>query len=435
MNQPPLELLTDEYQLAMAQSYIAQGIADEPVVFELSIRKLPSQRGYLVVAGLSRVVEYLTNLSFSEPALAYLERTGTCSAETCRRLAEVRFDGDLDAIPEGTVAFAGEPLLRVSGPRMVCQIAESFLLNQVCFQTMVASKAARIVQAAAGRPVVDFGFRRAHGSEAGLWAARSAWIGGCAGTATVAAGYEWGIPTSGTMAHSYVLSFPSEVAAFRAFLRDHPNRSTLLIDTYDSLAGARAAADAARAEGVVPQAVRLDSGDLDELSRDVRSILDDAGLPQTQIICSGDLDEYRIDALVRAEAPIDAFGVGTRLVTSSDAPAPGGIYKLSQSAGRPVMKTSHQKLTLPGSHQVYRDGGADTVALDDERLPGRPLLEPVLRGGRLVQDGLLALDQARERAATEVAGLPPEVRMIDRPGTLPPQLSPRLAELREALVG
>jgi nicotinate phosphoribosyltransferase len=434
VNGPPRELLTDEYQLAMAQSYIAQGIADDAVVFELSIRELPPQRGYIVVAGLARVVEYLSELAFGEPALEYLRSAGICSDEACRRLAQLRFDGDLDAIPEGTVAFAGEPLLRVSGSRIVCQIAESFLLNQVCFQTMVASKAVRMVQAAAGRPVVDFGFRRAHGSEAGLWAARSAWIGGFAGTATVAAGYEWGIPTSGTMAHSYVLAYASEVEAFRAFLRDHPNRSTLLIDTYESLAGARAAVEAAREEGVVPQAVRLDSGDLEAISRGVRVILDEAGLWETRIVCSGDLDEYRIDQLVRAGAPIDAFGAGTRLVTSSDAPSLGGIYKLTESAGRPVMKTSHHKLTLPGRHQVYRGDGADTVALADEPLPGRPLLEPVMRGGERVEGGLGTLSQARERAAAGVATLPSEVRAIEHPDTLSPSLSPRLSTLREALI-
>jgi nicotinate phosphoribosyltransferase len=236
------------------------------------------------------------------------------------------------------------------------------------------------------------------------------------------------------MAHSYVLAYSSEVEAFRAFLRDHPNRSTLLIDTYESLAGARAVVEAAREEGIVPQAVRLDSGDLDEISRGVRVILDEAGLRDTRIVCSGDLDEYRIDQLVRAGAPIDAFGAGTRLVTSSDAPSLSGIYKLTESAGRPVMKTSHHKLTLPGRHQVYRDDGADTVGLADEPLPGRPLLEPVLRGGKVVEGGLGTLAQARERAAAGVATLPSEVRAIEHPDTLPPSLSPRLRTLREALI-
>jgi nicotinate phosphoribosyltransferase len=430
----PEELLTDEYQLAMAQSYLAQGIAFDDVTFELSVRSLPPQRGFLVVAGLERAVEYLQGFHFGEEALAYLRSTGTCSDAACGRLGDVRFDGELDAMPEGTVAFAGEPLLRVRGPRMVVQIAESFLLNQTCFQTMVASKAARCVLAARGRPVVDFGFRRAHGAEAGLFAARSAWIAGCAGTATVAAGFAWGIPTSGTMAHSYVLAFRSEVAAFRAFLRDHPQRSTLLVDTYDPIAGTQAAIEAARAEGAVPQGVRIDGGDLDALSREVRGMLDEAGMEATRIVASGDLDEYKLDALVRAGAPIDAFGVGTRLVTSSDAPSLGGIYKLTESAGRPVAKSAGDKGTLPGRHQVFREDDCDTIALADERLPGRPLLEPVMRGGELV-DALPSLDAIRARAAAGVAALPERVRAIEAPDTLRPRLSPRLAELKEIVSG
>ncbi len=434
MKRYPEELLTDEYQLAMAQSYLAQGIAFDDVTFELSVRSLPPQRGFLVVAGLERAVEYLQGFHFGEEALAYLRSTGTCSDAACGRLGDVRFDGELDAMPEGTVAFAGEPLLRVRGPRMVVQIAESFLLNQTCFQTMVASKAARCVLAARGRPVVDFGFRRAHGAEAGLFAARSAWIAGCAGTATVAAGFAWGIPTSGTMAHSYVLAFRSEVAAFRAFLRDHPHRSTLLVDTYDPIAGTQAAIEAARAEGAVPQGVRIDGGDLDALSREVRGMLDEAGMEATRIVASGDLDEYKLDALVRAGAPIDAFGVGTRLVTSSDAPSLGGIYKLTESAGRPVAKSAGEKGTLPGRHQVFREDDCDTIALADERLPGRPLLEPVMRGGELV-DALPSLDAIRARAAAGVAALPEPVRAIEAPDTLRPRLSPRLAELKEIVSG
>jgi nicotinate phosphoribosyltransferase len=429
----PPELLTDEYQLAMAGSYLLQGIADEPAVFELTIRSLPPERGYLLVAGLESAVGYLTGLHFSKESLAYLQRAGICTGDTCRALAELRFDADLDALPEGTVAFAGEPLLRVSGRRIVCQLVESFLLNQVCFQTLVASKAARMVAAAGGRPLVDFGFRRAHGAEAGLWAARSAWIAGFAGTATVAAGQRFGIPTSGTMAHSYVLAFPSEVEAFRAFLRDWPERSTLLIDTYEPLAGTRAAAEAARLEGVTPQAVRIDSGELDEVARGVRAILDDAGLAATRIVASGDLDEYRIAELVAAGAPIDGYGLGTRLVTSYDVPALVGAYKLTQSAGRPVMKTSAEKLTLPGAHQVFRSGGEDMIGLEEETLPGVPLLRPVLRAGALVER-LPALDEIRARAAAELAALPPGVRAIQHPDTLPPRLSPQLTELRDSLI-
>src|SRR5205085_2775155 len=245
--------------------------------------------------------------------------------------------------------------------RMACQLEETFLLNQVNFQTMIATKAARIVAAAGRRPVIDFGFRRAHGADAGLLAARCAYIGGCTATATVAAGLAWGIPTAGTMAHSYVLAFPSDVDAFYAFLRDHPDRSTLLIDTHDALRGARAACRAAHITGIVPQAVRLDSGDLTVLTRQVREILDGGGCGETRIVCSGDLDEYRIAGLLAAGAPIDGFGVGTALTTSSDAPTLGGVYKLVWSDGRPVMKSAGEKSNLPGRHQVFRTPDGDTI--------------------------------------------------------------------------
>lgn len=434
MRLPPVELLTDEYEFAMAESYVSQGIAGDRVAFELFVRELPPDRGYLLAAGLERAVEYLTGLRFSDEALAHLERTGTCSARTCDALRQATFTGDVDAVPEGTVVFAGEPLMRVEGPRMVCQIAESLLLNQLAFQAAVATKAARIVQAAAGRQVVDFGFRRAHGADAGLLAARSAWIAGFAGTATVAASYLWGIPAVGTMAHSYVLAFASEVEAFRAFLRDHPGRSTLLIDTNETLGGARAAVAAARAEGVVPQAVRLDSGDLAQGSRDVRRILDEGGLDETRIVVSGDLDEYRIDELVRGGAPVDGFGAGTRLVTSEDAPALSAVYKLVESAGRPVMKRGGAKASLPGRHQVLRNlPDPDLIALADEPADSaRPLLEPVLRSGELVQP-LPSLDEIRRRAAAGLDELPPAVRALRNPDTLRPRLSPKLVALKETL--
>jgi nicotinate phosphoribosyltransferase len=238
---PPPELLTDRYQLAMAASYLAQGTAGDRVAFELFVRELPPERGYLIAAGLETAVGYLRSLHFQPSSLDYLERSGTCGQPLLGVLAELRFDGDLDAVAEGTAMYATEPLLRLEGPRLVCQLAESYLLNQVNFQTLIATKAARVVQAAAGRPVVDFGFRRAHGGEAGVLAARSAYIGGAVATATVAAGYQWGIPTSGTMSHSYVMGFTSELDAFCAFLRDQPERPTLLIDTYETLAGARVA--------------------------------------------------------------------------------------------------------------------------------------------------------------------------------------------------
>jgi nicotinate phosphoribosyltransferase len=429
---PPVELLTDEYQLAMADSYLAQGKADEPVAFELFVRSLPAHRGYLVAAGLERVCEYLIGLAFATESLDYLRRSGTSSEALIGHLATLRFGGDVDAVPEGTVVHAGEPLLRVEGGRMACQLAETFVLNQVNFQTMIATKAARIVTAAAGRPVIDFGFRRAHGADAGLLAARSAYIGGCVATATVAAGYQWGIPTSGTMAHSYVLAFATDVEAFCAFMRDHPDRSTLLIDTRDALDGARAACRASHITGIVPQAVRLDSGDLVAVTQAVRRILDDGGCTATRIVCSGDLDEYRIERLLAEGAPIDGFGVGTALTTSSDAPALGGVYKLVWSDGRPVMKAAGTKSNLPGRHQTFRTPEGDTIGLADEDLPGERLLVPVIRSGRLVEP-LPALADVRRRAAAQLAALPERTLALADPEPTPPRLSARLSALEKEL--
>ena len=277
----PVELLIDRYELTMAASYLAEGRADDRVAFELSVRELPRDRGYLLAAGLEQVVDYLHDLAFRPEALAYLERSGICPPPLLERLASQRFDGDLDAIPEGTVVHAGEPLLRVDGGRLICQLVETYLLNVVNFETLIATKAARMAEAAAGRPVVDFGFRRAHGPDAGLLAARAAYIGGCVATATVAAGMLWDIPTSGTMAHSYVMGFASEVDAFTEFLREHGDTAALLIDTYDPVRGARRAAEASRAAGVVPRFVRLDSGNVATLATEVRAILDEEGMGDT----------------------------------------------------------------------------------------------------------------------------------------------------------
>lgn len=428
----PNELLVDEYELTMADSYLAEGKASEPVAFELFARELPANRGYLIAAGLERAVEVLTGLRFGDDALRYLERARICSPELLARLAEVEFTGDLVAVPEGTVVHAREPILRVEGDLLTCQLVETLLLNQVNFQTLIATKASRIVAAADGRPVVDFGFRRAHGADAGVLAARAAYIGGCTATATVAAGYLYGVPTTGTMAHSYVLSFPSDVEAFVAFLRHHPERSTLLIDTHDTVAGAHAAIEASRATGIVPQAVRIDSGDLVLLSAEVRAVLDGGGLSETGIVCSGDLDEYRIADLLAAGARIDGFGVGTALTTSNDAAALGGVYKLVESGGRAVMKARGPKSNLPGRHQVFRGEDGDVIGLAGEDLPGRPLLEPVLSAGARV-GAEPPLDEARDRAAREVAALPGGVRALRDPDTLPPRLSARLRALEEDL--
>jgi nicotinate phosphoribosyltransferase len=428
----PQELLTDRYQLTMAASYLSQGTADDATAFELFVRELPRDRGYLIAAGLESALGYLAGLRFGEPALEYLAASGTCPPPLIERLRGFRFEGDMDAVAEGTAIFAGEPLLRVEGTRLACQLVESALLNVVNFQTLIATKAARIVGAAAGRPVVDFGFRRAHGGEAGVLAARSAYIGGAVATATVAAGFAWGIPTAGTMSHSYVMGFPSELDAFCAFLRDQPDAATLLIDTYDTEHGAGLAAEAAAVTGITPQAVRLDSGDVSALSWRVRSILDEGGLPDTGILCSGDLDEYAIARMVAADAPIDGFGVGTRLVTGGDVAALGGVYKLVESAGRPVMKTSSHPATLPGRHQVFRGEQGDVIGLADERLPGRPLLAAVLRGGERVADPE-PIERIRDRAGAERAALPDRVRALHDPATVQTALSPRLRALRDSL--
>jgi nicotinate phosphoribosyltransferase len=302
----------------------------------------------------------------------------------------------------------------------------------VNFQTLIATKASRIAGASAGRPVVDFGFRRAHGADAGVLAARAAYIGGCVATATVAAGYLYGVPTTGTMAHSYILSFPTDAEAFVAFMRHHPTRSTLLIDTHDPIAGAHAAVAASRETGIRPQAVRIDSGDLVKLTCEVRGVLDDGGLPETRIICSGDLDEYRIADLLAAGAAIDGFGVGTALTTSNDAPALGGVYKLVEAGGQAVMKARGPKSNLPGRHQVFRGDDGDVIGLAGEDLPGRPLLAGVLQGGRRTAPAP-PIEEARDRAAAEVAALPERVRALRDPDTMPPALSARLQALEEEL--
>jgi nicotinate phosphoribosyltransferase len=428
----PNELLVDEYELAMADSYVAEGKDRLPVAFELFARELPPNRGYLVAAGLERAVEVLTELRFADESLDYLERARICSPQLLERLRAVEFTGDLAAVAEGTVVHAREPILRVEGDLLTCQLVETLLLNQVNFQTLIATKASRIAAAAAGRPVVDFGFRRAHGADAGVLAARAAYIGGCVATATVAAGYLYGVPTTGTMAHSYILSFPTDVEAFVAFLRHHPHRSTLLVDTHDPITGTHAAVAASRETGIVPQAVRLDSGDLVRLTCEVRAVLDEGGLRETQIVCSGDLDEYRIADVLAAGASIDGFGVGTALTTSSDAPALGGVYKLVESNGSGVMKARGPKSNLPGRHQVFRGDDGDVIGLADEELPGRPLLEPVIEAGRRLGEEP-RIDEARDRAAAEVAALPEGVRALRDPVTLPPRLSARLCALEEDL--
>jgi nicotinate phosphoribosyltransferase len=431
-------LLVDLYELTMAASYLRHGMEEE-ATFDLSVRTLPEGRSFLLVCGLEQALRYLETLRFDEDAVAAVAALGIFDGAFLDRLRALRFGGEVWAMREGEVAFAGEPLLRVRAPLPEAQLVESFLLNALTFQTMVASKAARVALACRGRPFADFSLRRDHGPTAALLAARAAFVAGAASTSNVLAAARFGIPASGTMAHSYVMAMPGEREAFRRFARDFPGRATLLIDTYDTLAAARSAAEVARelaADGVGLRAVRIDSGDLGGDARRVRAILDEAGLPDVQIVLSGDLDEHRIEALLRDGVPVDAFGVGTRLGTSADAPSLGGVYKLADYGGTPRMKLSELKLTLPGRKQVWRelrDGryARDVVALEGEEVAGaRPLLAPVLEGGRRTAPAE-PLPAARERAARSLAELPEPLRALGPGAAYPVEWSPGLVALVE----
>ncbi|MEM3031025.1 MAG: nicotinate phosphoribosyltransferase [Candidatus Micrarchaeia archaeon] len=428
-------LLTDFYELTMAASYF-HNRRNERASFEMFVRKLPANRGFLLAAGLEPVLAFLESARFSQEALSYLDSLKMFDGDFLSFLERFKFRGDVWAVPEGTVVFANEPLLSVSAPRIEAQLIESFVLNALNFQTNIATKAARVVGAARGRPVVEFGLRRAHGVDAGVKGARAAFIGGCVGTSDVLAGKLWGLPVSGTVAHSFIQSFASEREAFRAFAGTFPDNSIFLIDTYDTLAGAEAAAEVAKEmeeKGKRLRGVRLDSGDLLSLSRAVRKILDARGLRYVKIFASGDLNEYIIDRLVRAGAPIDAFGVGTELSTSRDAPALNGIYKLCEDEAGPRMKLSKKKVTLPGRKQVWRRkrGGlfvGDTIGLAGEKLEDEPLLEMVMRGGRLAAE-LPALAEIQARAKRQLAALPPRYKKLMKPAVYPVRLSDRLKRL------
>lgn len=426
-----VSLLIDLYELTMAASYLAHDM-NEPTVFELFVRRLPPHRHWLLVAGLGPSLSLVRSMAFGARELAYLEESGFDEA-FLNYLATFRFTGDVDAIPEGTVAFAGEPLVRVTAPRIEAQLLETLLLNQINFQTMIATKAARVVLAigggrpGAGERLIDFSPRRDHGIDAAMKAARCATIAGAGGTSNVAAAMRYGLRAVGTMAHSYVMSFDREEDAFRTFMTDFPERSVMLVDTYDTLDGIRNAISAARAAGVQLAGVRLDSGDLLELARQARTLLDQAGLRDTQIMASGDLNEHTISGLVAAGAPIDVWGVGTDLGTSRDSPAVNGVYKMvadkPDGGWRGVWKRSPDKETVPGAKQVFRsfDGGVmcgDMIALAKERHPGEALLVPAMRGGQLVHNP--SLDEMRERAGGQLAALPEHLRTLGPDVVTPP---------------
>ena len=429
-------LLTDLYELTMAASYFAEGMVGR-ATFELSVRSLPDNRNFLVACGIEEAIGALETWEFTGDDCDHLRSLGMFSAEFLTSLQTLRFSGSVEAVAEGEIVFAGEPILSVTAPLIQAQLIETLLLNTVSYQTAIASKAARIQMAAAGHPWVDFSARRDHGFEASLRVARAAYLAGATGTSNVFAGKAYGIPVNGTMAHSYVLAFPDEASAFRAYSRRFPQRSTLLIDTYETLNGARFAADVAtelREEGIEVAGVRIDSGDLDAGSRAVRSILDKAGHTRMQIFVSGDLDEYAISELLAVDAPIDAFGVGTRLGTIEDTPALNSTYKLVEYMSTPLMKTSIGKTTLPGTKQMYRTSVADgqpydVVALRGEDLPGSALLVPGLRDGVRVRPPL-SLDEARGHLSARLAELPEDLRAVSvSPAPYDVRISPKLEQL------
>lgn len=414
-------LQTDLYELAMAAGYLETGF-NARLTFELFVRHMPRRRNYLVAAGLDQALDYLENVNFSDEDIQYLRTLPVFRSvrdNFFEYLSRFRFSGDVWAMPEGTVFFPGEPVLRVTGPAIEAQIAETFLLATINFETMIASKAARIVQAAAGRPVIEFGSRRAHGMEAGALAARAAVIGGCQGTSNVEAGRRYGISVYGTQAHSWIMAHEEEEEAFARFLDIFPEQAVLLVDTYD----VRAAVDTIIAMKRKPRGIRLDSGDVRADSIWARNRLNQAGWKDVIIFASGDLDEDRIAELLAGGAALDGFGVGTSLVNSIDSPALGVIYKLveTQFDGevRPVAKFSQAKVTYPGKKQVYRaidsvgNYAGDTIGLDGESFPGmESLLAPAMsEGKRTVPRTNLA--EARKRCGEQLARLPEAVRNLD----------------------
>jgi nicotinate phosphoribosyltransferase len=438
-------LLTDLYQLAMMQAYLDQG-ETQTAVFEFFARSLPPRRGFLLAAGLQQALDYLETLRFRTADIDWLRSAGHFKDNLLDYLRDFRFSGDVHAMPEGTVFFADEPILRVSAPLPVAQFVESRLINILHFQTLVAAKAARCILAAPGKRLVDFGFRRAHGAEAGLMAARASYLAGFAGTATVLAGEKFGIPLYGTMAHSFIEAFDDEMTAFESFALSRPQGLVLLLDTYDTEAAAKkvvALAPRLKASGITIRSVRLDSGNLTKLAHGVRKILDDGGLREVTIFASGGLDEDALAAFTESRVPIDGFGVGTSLTTSSDGPAIDCVYKLQEYAGLPRRKLSEKKATWPGRKQVWRRYGADgrmqtdilTLDATDRSAPasqrpgaGEPLIHQVVHGGNRLQppETLAAI---RERAKRELARLPEPLRRLEATATYPVEIAAELKAL------
>jgi nicotinate phosphoribosyltransferase len=434
-------LLVDLYELTMCASYLEHGKEEEIATFDLFIRRLPVNRSYYVFAGLAHALKFLEGITFPDTAIQFLENEGF-KDEFLEYLRKFRFTGDVSAVPEGSIVFPDEPLIRVTAPIIEAQIVETFLLNCVNLQTLIATKASRIVAAAQGRPVIDFGLRRCHGTDAGMKAARASYIAGCAGTSNVLAGYTYGIPVFGTMAHSFVQSFSEEMDAFRAFVQSFPEKSTLLIDTYDTIRGAQKAANVARElkKEFRLRGVRLDSGDLVTLSQKVRTILDQQDLMAVDIFASGDLDEYKIQELLHTNAPIDAFGVGTRMDTSSDHPYVDVIYKLSERMKNgnaiPVMKLSEDKTTLPGRKNIYRHKDSagmcqgDVIGLQDEVIDEEPMLQSVIKHGAVIYQ-MPDLEEIREETRHGLLSLPDKYKHLTQAVKYPVTLSQGLQKLIE----
>lgn len=438
MNPLSSPLLTDHYQLTMLESYLQQGM-QETAVFELFFRKLPPTRNFLVAAGLEQALEFLENLRFSAGELAWLKpRFGPA---LINYLEQFRFTGDVHAIPEGTLFFPDEPILRITAPLPQAQFVESRLINLLHFETLIASKAARSVLAAPGKLLVDFGMRRAHGAEAALLAARASYLAGFSGTSTVLAAVIYGMPSFGTVAHSYIQAHTDETAAFEHLVRCYPKNSTLLIDTYDTEAAAIKVVTLARKlaqDDIEVSGVRLDSGDLGMHARRVRRILDEGGLEKTRIFASGNLNENRVHELISSGAPIDGFGLGTALDVSSDAPALDCAYKLQEYAGKARRKRSEGKATWPGRKQVYRkydpDGHAvrDVVALEkDDPHEGEPLIVPMMRNGQRIDgiNGNRKLEAIRRQTVANYARLPEPLGLLETASAYPVEISASLQAL------
>lgn len=431
-------LLTDLYQLTMLQGYFDRGMAGT-AVFEFFVRKFPPQRNFLIAAGLEQVLGFLENVRFTEQELKWIANHGAFRPGFVNYLEQIRFTGDVHAMAEGTVLFTNEPILRVTAPLAEAQLVESRLINLLHFQTLIASKAARSVLMAPGKLLVDFGLRRAHGAEAGLLAARASYLAGFAGSATVLAGALYGVPVFGTMAHSFVQAHDDESTAFEHFARSLPQNVILLIDTYDTEAAAEkvvALAPQLARDGIKIKGVRLDSGDLADHAFKVRRILDDGGLTDTTIFASGSVDEYVLARLIKQNAPIDGYGIGTHMDTSADAPYLDCAYKLVEYAGKARRKRSEGKVLWPGRKQVFRsyDGegrmAGDMLTLEGDRLDGEALIQPVMLGGRRVAPPV-PLIESRAHAARELKHLPEPLRQLERGPDYPVQVSQAVRQLAQ----